>query len=376
MKIFNLGSLNIDHVYAVSHFVRPGETLSADRLQIFLGGKGLNQSVALARAGARPIHGGLIGSDGAFLRTVLADAGVDTAFVRTVDVPTGHAVIQVDESGQNCILLFAGANRAWSEAFVCEVLHDAQPGDLLLLQNEIDALPVIFAVAKEKGLSIAFNPSPFDKRLSALPLELVTWWLVNEPECAALTGEHDPQRMADALIARYPHSRLVLTLGGDGCLYRDSEKAVRQPAFLKHIHRFHSHFRIHLRMAHGMIDAQGAFQQNRSRQKQNRQSAQDGVLLRAQAGRQRRQAHGQHGNPVAIKIHAGNQHERGQRQQRAKKRRPHHPPRIFAHLGIFQPADRQQNRTCHGEQHQRVAYAVQAQHLDALLKAERRQQAV
>lgn len=231
MKIFNLGSLNIDHVYAVSHFVRPGETLSADRLQIFPGGKGLNQSVALAHAGARPIHGGLIGSDGAFLRTVLADAGVDTAFVRTVDVPTGHAVIQVDESGQNCILLFAGANHAWSEAFVREVLHDAQPGDLLLLQNEIDALPVIFTVAKEKGLSIAFNPSPFDKRLSELPLELVTWWLVNELECAALTGEHDPQRMADALIARYPHSRLVLTLGGDGCLYRDSEKAVRQPAF-------------------------------------------------------------------------------------------------------------------------------------------------
>lgn len=231
MKIFNLGSLNIDHVYAVSHFVRPGETLSADRLQIFPGGKGLNQSVALARAGARPIHGGLIGSDGAFLCTVLADAGVDTAFVRTVDVPTGHAVIQVDESGQNCILLFAGANHAWSEAFVREVLHDAQPGDMLLLQNEIDALPVIFAVAKEKGLSIAFNPSPFDKRLSALPLDLVTWWLVNELECAALTGEHDPQRMADALLDRYPHSRLVLTLGGDGCLYRDSEKAVHQPAF-------------------------------------------------------------------------------------------------------------------------------------------------
>ena len=71
MKVYNLGSLNIDYVYRVPHFVRAGETLSSANMEIFPGGKGLNQSVALARAGATVIHGGMIGTDGAFLEDLL-----------------------------------------------------------------------------------------------------------------------------------------------------------------------------------------------------------------------------------------------------------------------------------------------------------------
>ena len=135
MRVLNFGSLNIDYVYQVDHFVQPGETLSSDALQINCGGKGLNQSVALAKAGVETWHAGLIGPEGAFLKEKLTASGVDTTFVRTVDGSTGHAIIQVDRNGQNSILLHDGANGRLQEAFADEVLSGFHAGDVVLLQN-------------------------------------------------------------------------------------------------------------------------------------------------------------------------------------------------------------------------------------------------
>lgn len=174
MRLYNIGSLNIDYVYSVPHFVRPGETLSSTNMQVFPGGKGLNQSVALARAGAQVIHCGRIGENGIFLKEILRDAGTDVRYVETDFESTGHTIIQVDESGQNCILLFPGANHSFTESFIRKVLATAQQEDILLLQNEINHLDTIFAVAAEKKLQIAFNPSPFHDTLLRLPLQQVT----------------------------------------------------------------------------------------------------------------------------------------------------------------------------------------------------------
>ncbi len=231
MKLYNLGSLNIDYVYQVPHFVRPGETLSSSDRQVFPGGKGLNQSVALARAGAHVIHGAVIGQDGAFLAEVLTAAGADATRIRTADGATGHAVIQVDAAGQNCILLFPGANHRVDQEYVERFLADAQPGDILLLQNETSGLDAAFALAHEKGMQIAFNPSPFDGALRALPLEYVGWWFCNEIEGAALFGGDTPDEIASRFAAQYPDSRLVLTLGGDGSLYRAGDTMLRQPIY-------------------------------------------------------------------------------------------------------------------------------------------------
>ena len=111
MRVVNFGSLNIDYVYRVDHFVQPGETMSAQSLQIQCGGKGLNQSIAAARAGGTVSHAGKIGGDGTVLTDILRESGVDTDFVTVGDGPSGHAVIQVDPSGQNCNLLFGGCNQ-------------------------------------------------------------------------------------------------------------------------------------------------------------------------------------------------------------------------------------------------------------------------
>lgn len=231
MKIYNLGSLNIDYVYSVPHFVQPGETLSSAKLEIFPGGKGMNQSVALAKAGARVIHGGRIGDNGGFLKEILGQAGADTSFVAVDASSTGHAMIQVDENGQNCILLFSGANHSFTEEFVREILADAQAGDIILLQNEINLLDVIFAVAAEKQLQIAFNPSPFTEDLLKLPLHQVKWWLCNEIEGGQLTGKSEPEEILISMQEKFPGSSIVLTLGKDGCVFTDGKQVLRQPIF-------------------------------------------------------------------------------------------------------------------------------------------------
>lgn len=231
MTVYNLGSLNIDYVYDVPHFVAPGETLSSTARRVFPGGKGLNQSVALARAGARVVHGAPVGEEGDFLIDTLAAAGVDVSRLQRMPGSCGHAIIQVSADGQNGILLYPGTNHAVDEAYIRAYLQDACPGDVLLLQNETSGLDAAFAVAKEKGLRIAFNPSPFTAALTALPLEQVTWFFCNEIEAAGLFGTADPQAAATAFRAAYPHSTLVLTLGGDGSCFIDAEQLLFQPIY-------------------------------------------------------------------------------------------------------------------------------------------------
>lgn len=231
MKIYNLGSLNIDYVYAVDHFVSAGETLASDGMNIFPGGKGLNQSIALARAGAQVIHGAVIGSDGGFLLETLAESGVDTARIQRVDGSCGHAIIQVDPNGQNCILLFAGTNHRISKDYIDTFLADACAGDILVLQNEVNGLDMIFEAAYKKKMNIAFNPSPFREELKKLPLSYVKWWFCNEIEGEALFGSSDPMQIVENFVAQYPGSCLVLTLGSNGSIFADGKTLVKQPIF-------------------------------------------------------------------------------------------------------------------------------------------------
>ncbi len=230
MRILNFGSLNIDHVYRVDHFVRPGESLVASSHAVFPGGKGLNQSIALARAGAAPAHAGCIGPDGAFLRALLAAEGADTSRLRAVDAPTGHAIIQVEPGGQNCILVEGGANRRVDPAHIPPALLGFGPGDTLLIQNEISSLEPLIRAAHAAGLRIFFNPGPFDASVHALPLHLIGTFLVNEIEGAELAGAHDPDGIVDTLLGRHPDAAVVLTLGADGVLYGRGAERIRLPA--------------------------------------------------------------------------------------------------------------------------------------------------
>jgi len=226
--ILSYGSLNLDYVYHVPHFVAPGETLSPTGRDINCGGKGLNQSIAAARAGAQVFHAGKIGADGAALTEILRSSGVDVSHVTVGQSPSGHAIIQVDPSGQNCILLFGGSNQEIAPEEIDRALEPFVPGDYLVLQNEINGLSYLMERAAQKGLSIVFNPSPIDSEITKLPLHLASLLIFNEIEGAALSGKDDPGEILDALRARWPRCRLLLTLGGDGCVYDDGSRRLRQ----------------------------------------------------------------------------------------------------------------------------------------------------
>lgn len=220
MKILNFGSLNLDQVYAVPHMVQPGETLATLHHKTALGGKGLNQSIALQRAGCQVWHAGQIGPDGLALQAALEADEVHTQHLRVADCATGHAIIQVDEGGQNCILLYGGANQCIPTSMMDEVLSHFSPGDVLVCQNEINDMEYLTRAAAARGLRIALNPSPMNQQITPSILRRSTWVFVNETEGAALSGcpADAPEAVMDALCAAYPQQHFILTLGADGVL--------------------------------------------------------------------------------------------------------------------------------------------------------------
>lgn len=219
MRILNFGSLNIDYVYAVDVFLRPGETKAAQRLMVNCGGKGLNQSIAAAKAGNTVWHAGLLGDAAGMLRDKLVENGVYVRLLTPVAAPAGHAIIQVDESGQNCILLYGGTNRMLTEEWIDAAFDafTAQGEDgLVLLQNETNLVPYIIRQAAARGLAVALNAAPMDAGVQAYPLDQLTWLIVNEVEGGALAGTEDEDAILPRLHAQYPHCGVLLTLGVRG----------------------------------------------------------------------------------------------------------------------------------------------------------------
>lgn len=230
MTILNFGSVNIDHVYRVEHLVRPGETIASSDYRQFSGGKGFNQSIALARAGASVSHAGRIGGDGVWLREQLAADGADVRFLEVVDSPSGHALIQVDADGENAIILFGGANRTFTPENAAEILANFGQGDWLLLQNEISAMPEILQLAGERGLRVVFNPAPMGPEVLDYPLDGVSIFVVNETEGEAFTGESEAEGILAGMRRRFPAATVVLTLGAAGAIYDDGSQRIAVPA--------------------------------------------------------------------------------------------------------------------------------------------------
>ena len=226
MEILNFGSLNIDHVYGVEHFARAGETIDTDGYRVFAGGKGFNQSIALALAGARVAHAGRVGEEGRWLIDELARVGVDVRRVEVSETPTGHAVIQVSREGENSILIHGGANRAIDEPQMEAALESSAAGSFLLLQNEINGLGQIMEMGHAKGMHIVLNPSPVTDSLLDLPLGQVGTFIVNEGEGRILSGRSQPNQILDRLRQLYPEAAIVLTLGERGVEYEDSSRRV------------------------------------------------------------------------------------------------------------------------------------------------------
>ncbi|MCV2403234.1 ribokinase [Marinomonas sp. C2222] len=231
MTIYNFGSINLDHLYQLDHFVRPGETMASNEYQCLLGGKGANQSAALAKAGASIKHVGAIHSSDKIILAELESQGVDVSLVEQLDVPTGHAIIQLTKEAENSIILFPGANHYLSRERVNSVLNKATTDDWALLQNETNEVDYIIQAAHSRGVKVAFNPAPMDVALTKSVLPFVSLLIVNEIEAMDLAGVETIDAAAQALPEMYPDLAVLMTLGSDGVLYFDGKGSLKVKAF-------------------------------------------------------------------------------------------------------------------------------------------------
>lgn len=231
MKILNFGSLNIDKVYAVEEIVKGGETIDSVSFSESVGGKGLNQSIAVAKAGGNIMHAGCVGKDGEILLQALKDNNVDTSLIKTVETASGQAIIQVDKHGQNCIILFHGANYEVDKAYIDEVMQDFAQDDILILQNEISNIDYIIEVAKAKQMKIYLNPSPINENLNKYNMQAIDRIFVNEHEGAYLADKEKVEDILDSLASKYPELEIILTFGDKGAYYRHKDINIFQPAY-------------------------------------------------------------------------------------------------------------------------------------------------
>lgn len=231
MKILNFGSLNLDYVYQVPRFLAPGETMAAVAVNVVPGGKGLNQSIALSRAGAKVLHAGTVGAGSNMLTELLTDNGVDLRFLKKSNGIQGNAVIQVVPSGENAILLCGGSNREITSAQVRETLSQFNEDDWLILQNEVSCLAEMVEEAGKRKMHIVLNPSPFEEQLLKLNYDVIDWLFINEVEGRQMTGESEPEKILSVLRSAHPKMNIVLTLGKQGAICDTPAERVQQPVF-------------------------------------------------------------------------------------------------------------------------------------------------
>lgn len=234
MKVLNFGSLNYDHVYEVDHFTEPKETQSSRSYIRNFGGKGLNQSIALAKAGLEVYHAGRVGSDGQDFIDYLNKYGVHTDYLmKDNDEATGHAIIEICK-GQNRIILHGGANQAIDEKQIDEVLEHFDGNDVLLIQNEISSTSYLIEKAHQKQMKIAFNSAPMNEKVFTYPLDMIDIFIVNEIEAAGLVdmNSDDIEKVIVALQEKYPDKKIVMTVGEKGSYFIHNNELIHQDAYM------------------------------------------------------------------------------------------------------------------------------------------------
>ena len=227
MKILNFGSINKDFFYSVNDFVKPGETISSIRYNVKIGGKGLNQSVGISKAGQKIYHAGIINKDDTFILDKLKKWNINCENILLSNNPTGHAIIQVDNKGENSIIIHGGANHDVDIKFIKSVLSKFDSGDILVLQNEINNIKEIIDRAHHKKMKIVFNPAPFNNEILSYDLNKISTLILNQTEGEALSKEKKPDGILKVLNSKFNNTEIILTLGEKGSLYSFKDELVK-----------------------------------------------------------------------------------------------------------------------------------------------------
>lgn len=230
MKVLVLGSLNIDFIYKLEHIVMPNETIKSTTCEVSAGGKGLNQAMAFAKTGLPVYIASNLGKNGQVLADTLSSGNVDISLLNHVDEDSGEAIIQVDENGNNAIIVCGNCNEHITEEYIESVFSHFEKGDILVIQNEINNLDLIINTAKDKGIILVFNPSPFNHVIKTLPMNKIDYLFINEVEGKQLTGFEDEKCIVEQILKEYPDMKIVLTLGERGAVYADKTEYIFEPA--------------------------------------------------------------------------------------------------------------------------------------------------
>ena len=224
--ILNFGSINIDNVYQVSRFPEAGETISSKSYEKILGGKGINQSIAIQRAGGDVKHIGFIGDDEWILNQISSmDMKVD--FISKCYGPTGHAIIFVDESGENEIIIHPGANNKFSKSQCFEILENFTSKDTwVVLQNEINLSVEIATKAKELGFKVCYSAAPFDSDHARKMLPHIDLLAMNETELKEL------QKSLGENVFNLDIDMILVTLGSQGAELHLGNSTIKQSSFV------------------------------------------------------------------------------------------------------------------------------------------------
>ena len=224
--IFNFGSINVDHIYRVAEMPSPGETLTAGSYRKLLGGKGINQSIAIARAGQMPVHIGAVGSDDHWTMEQVKNFGIDTTHIAQSARPTGHAVIYVDDAGENQIVIFGGANQDLKPVQIDTAFKTCAGGDhWVLVQNETNLLEDIVDQAKGAGFRIAYSAAPFVADTVAQLIDKIDLLAVNEVEAEATA------RLLGVAVSDIAVPELLITRGSKGVGFHSHGEVHHHPAF-------------------------------------------------------------------------------------------------------------------------------------------------
>ena len=228
MKYLVFGSLNVDYTYRVDQLVHKGETIKAHSEEISYGGKGFNQAIALSRASNsnNVYFAGCIGKDDTGHLDLLMKERINTDLIKRSKLSTGKAVIQVDNDGNNAIVIYSGANYDITSSDIYRILSVFDEGDIIILQNEISGVNEIIDKAKAIGMTIIYNPSPYNEEVAKVDLSLVDYLFINEIEGAMMSGYSSAEEILEDIHRRYPLMKTVLTLGEKGSLYMDENGKV------------------------------------------------------------------------------------------------------------------------------------------------------
>lgn len=216
-EIYNIGSINIDTIFRVPHLPNSGETLAARSVTRQLGGKGANQSIAIARAGGSVFHLGAVGNDVGDILQEMERAGVHIGGVQHVaDVMTGQAIIAVDDVGENTILLDTGANVALNVATISGALAEVDKGSTVVMQNETNGIVELARTAKSLGHRVVWSAAPFDAEVAIAVVPFADMIALNRNEYDALLASSiDPSDLG--------RIDMLVTDGSRGAGYKTAE---------------------------------------------------------------------------------------------------------------------------------------------------------